>query len=315
MDRKDPLSRNTWLDFLNRSDGGTIFHNPVFLSYHHDKYDEHHLALYKGDTLYGIMPMAVVSVGDRMVAKSPYGASYGGWIFSEIVDYREAGEIIHVLIDYLNQLKVHKCTIVPPIGNYYRLSSDTLCFAMLERGFRCVNSDITSVVPLGCEDIERDVFTSRARNMARKALKSDVKIVERACLEVFWELLSKTYCRHGVAPTHSYDELTFLSQALPDDIYCDIAVVGDVAVAGIAYFRINEYANLSFYLCSDPEYRHTQALSLLVYESIMKSRTKGFKYFDFGTSSANMKGRESVFMFKESYGAVGVFRNSFEIEL
>ena len=52
-------------------------------------------------------------------------------------------------------------------------------------------------------------------------------------------------------------------------------------------------------------------MSLIVYDTILKAKEDGFKYFDFGTSSVNMKGRENIFRFKESFGAIGVFRHTY----
>ena len=315
IDRFKEDDYTIWKKFLGKAYGRTIFHNPDFLSYHKKKFNEHHIGIYKGDQLLGIMPMAIITEGSRQIARSPYGASYGGVIFPSVMSYSNSKAILKSLIEYLEALCINEVIITPAIEICYAIYSDTFLFAMMEEKFTVINSDVTSIVCLSEVDIESKTFSSRARNMQKKARKEGVTVIENAEVDMFWEVMDKTFKRHGKSPTHSKEEFKYLNSICPEDIYCDIAVLGKKPVAGIGYFTLNEYVCMSFYLCNDIDYKESQALSLLVYESIIKAQRMGFKYFDFGTSSVNMIARENIFLFKESFGAVGRFRKTFHLRI
>lgn len=315
IERTNESDYKNWKNGLKSFLGASIFHDPDFLSYHKNKFNEYHIGIFKGEELFGILPLAIVENESGKVAKSPYGASYGGFIFKGILNYTDSKEIIKKFIDYTKNINIGSIIMTPSLPVYHKAYSDTFIFAMLEQGFNAINSDITSIVDLNSNNLENEVFTSRARNMARKARKTNVKFEINCDIDDFWILMEKTFQKHGTNPTHTKEELAFLQNMFPDDIYFNIAYIDSTPVAGMGVFNINELCSMSFYLCSDSEFQNTQALTLVVYESILAAQSKGFRYFDFGTSSVNMIGRENIFRFKESFGAIGEFRHTYKLEL
>ncbi len=308
------LVDKSWARIIGDCNGATIFHTPEFLSYHKERFSELHLGVYKGEQLIGLMPMAIreedYENAKRICAVSPYGASYGSFVFLKQPGYSEAAQIADSLIELIEKEGVEQLRLTPPLISYYEKPCSTFIFALLERGFRAVNADISSVIPL-CGDLESETFSSRARNMARKARAQGVVVERNASLDEYWPLMEKTFNRHGVSATHTREEFDFLMKVLPDWVFVDIARLEGKPVAGIGYFRINSKAIMSYYLCSDPEFRDSQALSMLVYDSILRAQEEGYQVFDFGTSSVGMVASENIFRFKESYGAVGEFRHTF----
>ena len=310
--RTDQLE--TWNAFVCSSNEGTLFHRLDFLAYHGERFREaeHHLVIYKGESIHGVMPMAVFEEDEELAAKSPYGGSYGGPVFSKPQNYQDSHEIIVGILEYLVSQQVSKLTLSLPISVYYQQYSETFRLALIEEGFQCVNRDISSAVCLDTDNPVSEKMTSRARNMARKARKMGVEVVRRAPITDFWRVMEKTFAKHGTNPTHTLAELQWLHAHLPKRIYVDVAYLEGAPVAGVGYFVINDRVNSSFYLCQDPQKQRTQALSLLIYEALEQALQEGFCWFDFGTSSVNMKGRPNIFRFKESFGAIGVFRETYE---
>lgn len=315
IERTNTNDYKKWKNGLKSFLGTTIFHDPDFLSYHESKFEEYHLGIFKGEELFGILPLAIVEHENKKVAKSPYGASYGSFIFKAILNYSDSKEIVEKFIKFTKSLNINSIVITPSLPIYYESYSDSFIFALLEQGFSIINSDISSVIYLANDDIESNIFTSRARNMVRKARKSNVKFNTDCNIDDFWILMEKTFQKHGTNPTHTKEELLFLQKMFPNDIYFNIAYIDNIPVAGMGVFNINQLCNMSFYLCSDSDFQNTQALTLAVYESILVAKNKGFRYFDFGTSSVNMVGRENIFRFKESFGAVGEFRHTYKLEI
>lgn len=303
-----------WNDFVERSDSGTIFHRLDFLSYHGQRFaaNERHLAILKGSSLFGVMPMGVFEESSgRRVARSPYGASYGGPVFAEPLDYATSREVTGAIVACLREWKVSQLVMTLPIAPCCRRYCETFRLALLEAGFACTNRDISSVVDLrGAADVQQ-VVTSRARNMSRKAQKLGVKVVERAGVEEFWAVMEATFRKHGKSPAHSLEEFRLLHERFPQRIWVDVAALDGTAVAGVGYVAVNARVNSSFYLCQDPAHQSTQAQSLLVCHALEQSKKAGYAWFDFGTSSRQTRGVANIFHFKESFGAVGFFRETY----
>lgn len=311
------IGAEEWNRFVERANGGTIFHRLDFLAYHNSRFSENerHLVIVKGDELFGVMPMAVFEENGRTIAKSPYGASYGGPLFRKKLAYSEATSVTEELLDALRSMRVDKLIMTLPIAPAYDEYCETFRLCLYEHGFQAVNRDISSVTATGetRESTER-AFESRARNMTRKALKLGVETIHRADLEMFWPVLSRVYEKHQTLPTHSKEELSRLVRAFPAWVYFDVATHEDRVVAAIGHFVANERMDSFFYLANDPAFQELQALSLLISEALGRARDEQFKYCDFGTSSAKMRGRHNIFRFKESFGTVGCFRDTFAWE-
>lgn len=308
-----------WNDFVEKSNEGTIFHRLDFLSYHGNRYkqNEHHLVILKKNKLYGIMPMAIFEQEDTLIAKSPYGASYGGAIFSRHQNYHDSSEIIHAILKYLKEQNITKLVITLPTPILYQNYSDTIRLVLVEQGFKCSNRDIVSVVRLEKSNAQSDEMLLRLPNIKRKALKArkhGVHVVKKAPPSDFWQVLEKTFSKLNIEPAHNLAEFQWLNNNFPESVYADVAYISEEPVAAIGYIILNKSVNSSFYLCMDPQKRHTQALSALIYEALDESKQKGFSWFDFGTSSINMKGLANIFRFKESFGAVGIFRETYTWE-
>jgi lipid II:glycine glycyltransferase (peptidoglycan interpeptide bridge formation enzyme) len=147
--------------------------------------------------------------------------------------------------------------------------------------------------------------------MVRKAERAGIEVRHRSSIADFWRVLEMTFAKHVTRPTHTREEFEWLSQTLPESVYPDVAYLDDRPVAGVGYIATNPRVNASFYFCQDPEFQSLQGLSLLVYQGLERSTLEGYEWFDFGTSSMDMHGRENIFRFKESFAAVGLFRETF----
>lgn len=317
IERYDPNKEVDWDLFVESSNGGTLFHRLDFLAYHGERFkdSEHHLVFYKKEKVLGLMPMAIISDTGSKICKSPYGGSYGGPIFRRPLNYADSREVIEALIGYVSKLGAGALVITLPIWPCYVHYSDTFQFVLMETGFKCVNRDISSVIYLEPDAALYKQLGSRLSNLARKARRAEkegVKVVHRAGLNDLWKVMEVTYSKHGVRPTHSRKELEWLMEKFPDNIYCDIAYLEGLPIAAVMFFVVNGRLICSFYLLQDPYFRKTQALTCLLYSAILRAQNDGFKWLDLGTSSVGMKARPNVFRFKEGFGAIGVFRETYE---
>lgn len=303
-----------WDVLIDSSINGTIFHRLAFLAYHGDKFKfkERHLSVLNGDSVMAQISLVIEDIEGSRVARSPYGGSYGGFIFQRSPSYREGKEIADAIIGYLRENGVSRFSIIHPIACCAPYLLDTFYFSLMVRGFRSVNRDISSVVCFQQGVNIEKMVSPRARRMARKAEAAGIHIERNADLIDFWKVMEATFEKHGTKPTHTLEEFKALMSLLPERVYIDVAYKGQLPVAGIAFFVINSRVKNSFYLCQDPASQMEQGLSLLALRALQRCQEEGYLFFDFGPSSHNMVARDNIFSFKENFSKVGMFRETFE---
>ena len=307
--------KSEWNEFVN-CNYGTIFHNLDFLSYHGDKFkqNEDHLIFYhKRQNIIGAMPLAIFEEGGKVVAKSPYGASYGGVIVKEYLKFRDSEELINSLMEFFKDNNFDEVHITPPPLIYSRVPNCYIEFALLKNSFEITKREITSVIKLNCFNSDPfEIFETRARTAVKKARKKEVKIIESSNeYDAFYKILKETKARHNAEPTHTLQELKKIRDILPNSIKLDMAYVNEDPVAGILYFICNSRTVLTFYICHKTTYNEYSPVNLLIYHGMIWAKKNEFKYLDLGTNTQDMIPNHNLFLFKESFGSVGYFRDTF----
>lgn len=306
-----------WDKFVDSSVNGTIFHKLQFLSYHKNKFAgrERFLVVLKGEEIIAQISVALDIIDGKHVLRSPYGASYGGFIFAEIPSYQESSEIVRLLIDYMKKHQVHKCILTHSLNCYSDKSLDTYYFTLLENGFHLKNRDISSVKVFDSLPAEQDVRPVMRRKFKR-AQENGVQINENPNLkEVYQVLYDEQKEKFQCVPTHTLEEFLLLHQLFPSDIYSVAAEYDDKVIAALTLFRVNQKVMLTFYICQNLKYKNMNAVPLLILYELRKSQEQGYSFFDFGTSSINMKANPSLLEFKEGFTrGVGMFRETYCLE-
>jgi hypothetical protein len=303
-----------WDEHIERSVNGTLFHLRRFLAYHGDRFKESErlLLVLDGGTPVAQIAVAITDGATGRHLRSPYGASYGGFAFQRYPTFTEACRIVDAFLAWCEDEGVARVTITPPIAACSSAPLDIAQFALLHRGFRSVNREVSSIVALDPTVPVEGSVTSRARNQARRAERAGVTIERRGDIDAFWSVIAATFERHGAPPTHTLEEFRWLAQALPGRVYVDVAYWQGEPIAGIGYFVTNRLVGSSFYLGQRPERRHLGGLTLCVLRGLECARREGYPWFDFGTSTVQMRPRENVFRFKEQFSRIGQFRETFE---
>jgi hypothetical protein len=304
-----------WDAFVEESNNGTVFHRLGFLAYHGDRFAAraHPIAWTKGDALHAVMPLALFPEDGGLVARSPFGASYGGIAVREGLSLQRAGELVGSLPEYLRAQGATKLVVTPPPKLCFARADDYLEFQLLRIGATCVRSELTSYIPVEEEPLEG--FRHSAVKAVRKAIAHDVRVEESDDVDTFYDILTENRGRFGAVPTHSRDEIRWLLENLPDHIKLFLARRDGAAIAGSLVFRVNRRAILDFYWAHLEEHQGLRPVSLLVYEITRWARRNGFAWFDFGTQTVDMVPREGSTRFKETFGAVGAFRSTYELAL
>ncbi len=311
-------SAEEWDNFVDSSDNGTLFHKRLFLSYHpKDRFEDASLVVKKDNKLLSIFPAAIVKRDGKKILTSHSGASYGGFVYKQNLNLKEAFELVDSIMAFAKELKCDRIQLTPPPMIYQNKYSNYIDFALVKNDFNYLKREVSSVVQLDVvkEDL-LSTYRAEARTAVKKAIKQGIEIAECERFEEYYEILKKNLkMRHNVSPTHSLDELIKLKRMFPGKIRLWGAFLGEKLIAGVCNFSANPGVVLAFYISHDEDYQEYRAVNLLFYEIMKRYKEEGFKFLDFGIFTVNMDPNWGLGRFKENFGARGIFRDTFYKDL
>jgi len=299
-----------WDAFVNASNNGTLFHTRKFLNYHPDGRFEDCSVLFTKEKKYlAVFPAAV---RDNCLISHP-GCSYGGPVYHLSFTLKDAFSVVESLLDFAGTRGLTKIALTMPPQIYHRRPSNYIDFALLKSGFTYAKREVSSVIPLDfSEEDTLQAFNSEARRAVRRAQKLGVEIKPSSDIETFYDILNHNLkMRHNVRPTHSLAELTHLMQMYPDEIQLFGAFVDDTMIAGVVVFVCNAQVALAFYISHRDDMQRYRPVNLLFYDIIRWAIRRQIRFLDFGIFTVNMVPNWGLARFKESFGALGVFRDTF----
>jgi len=310
----DKLSPGEWDEFVWNANNGTIFHTRRFLSYHPgDRFRDHSYLIRKKDQPLALLPAVRLEYDGLDTLYSHRGASYGGFVYQEDLSIREAFDMVKGLLDQAAQAGIEQIVITPPPAIYNRRISNYIDFALYKHGFDYLKREVSSMLTLE-SSIEGNLgkFRSSSRRNYRKARREGVIVRQTDDYEGFFRILKKNLkIRHDVEPTHTLEEMQSLAELFPDRIRLFGAYLDDTLIAGVVNFTCNRDVVLAFYISHDEEYQEYRAVNLLFYEIIRWAIDRHFRFLDFGIFTVNEDPNFGLGRFKESFGASGVFRDTF----
>ncbi len=307
-----------WENFVEEANNGTIFHTRKFLSYHPPgRFSDNSLILLKNSKPYVLFPAAEHKIDGKRLLVSHPGTSYGSFIVPAEFPFADSYKIVEELIKYAKAQKYDGIRITPPPTIYNKRLSNYVEFSLLKHGFKYLKREISSILFLE-ETIDKNLnkFKASHRRAVRKAQKEGVEIHESDNFEDFYKLLKQNLkIRHNVSPTHTLEELQKLKKLFPDKIKLNAAYLNKKMIAGVINFICNQDVVLAFYISHDESYQEVRALNLLFYSIFDWAIKNNFKVFDFGIFTVNEEPNFGLARFKENFGASGMFRDTFEINL
>lgn len=310
----DKAQSKKWDTFVRDSNNGTIFHTRQFLNYHSaELFQDCSLLFSNNQNWLALLPAVIRKSGRITELVSHAGASFGGPVTKSNLSLKDAFRVVQALIRYATEAKVDRIVMTLPPQFYYGRPSNYIDFALLEFGFTYKKREISSVIPLDfAEEDTLLIFNQESGRAVRKAIKMGLEVKESSDFEVFYAILNKNLkLRHNVKPTHSLDDLLKLTSIFPNQIKLFGAYFDDKMVAGIVIFECNRKAALAFYISHDEDLQQYRGVNLLFYQVVRWAIRQKFRFLDFGIFTVDMLPNWGLAKFKESFGAQGVFRDTF----
>ncbi len=312
--KKSNLSEEEWDSFVDQSDNGTLFHKRAFLNYHpKGRFNDASIYVTKNGKILSVLTAAVIERDGKKILASHPGASYGGFVYDSDLNFKEAHDLVDMLLDYGKSLKVDRIQLTSPPIIYQTKYSNYFDFALYRNGFTYLKRDVSSIVQLDFnKDKLFDTYRAEARTATKKAMKQGIEIAECDLFDDYYEILKKNLkLRHNVNPAHTLDELKLLKKMFPTKIRLWGAFLKDKLTAGVCNFSVNTNVVLAFYISHDEAYQEYRPVNLLFYEIMKQYQLEGYRFLDFGIFTVNMEPNWGLGRFKENFGARGIFRDTF----
>lgn len=312
MIRIDPYQKENqsiWDIFVqNDSRNGTIFHEQKFLSYHENgKFQDNSLLFYIDDVIMGVLP-AVIK--DNKLISHP-GSSAGGLIFRNKAGLREVITIIDALLIHLKENKIEAAEFRLPENIFGWPVQDELTYSLWHRGFRLINREISTCIPL--QDEYDWLQWGRKKNIfdIRKAEKEGYTVINESDVSVAWHIVNDNLDhRYQKNPTHSLSELIQLKNMYPDAIEPWVCYSPEgTAIATVICFVTNKNTIHDFYIAQAYDKVKINILPFLFQKLLENYKLRGFKWFNFGISSRGDWIKWGILEFKERIGGRGVNRD------
>ncbi len=154
---------------------------------------------------------------------------------------------------------------------------------------------------LSLDEIWMQQFSSKNRNMIRKAEKEGVSVIECDDYEVFRKLYDRTMTdlsaeNYYFFPQKYYDEY---KTAFKNNSLLCFAVLDSKVIAGSMFMFSHDYAH--YHLSArDRNYSKYAANNLILWHGIQRARERGCRWFHFGGGTTGEE-NDSLLMFKESF--------------
>jgi hypothetical protein len=302
-----------WDRFVWNSPSGTIFHTTRFLSYHPpERISPVNLAVYDGGELACVLPGGLVEDGSGKYFRSPVGASFGGFVFSEGCSLSAMKDIVDVVTRRVGEMGLDGIRMVLPPICYSQHEDQRLGYVLASAGYRSMLGEATSVVSLRASD-ESQLHPVLARNLRRSRRDGvDVRITDR--LDGFYGVLSRNLALKGTEPTHSLDELVVLKKLFPDRLVLLEAVLNGDVVGGCLLVLCNDRAGLAFYICDDPDRRQSRIAESVLFGSMQWLKKAGYIHFDLGTISRGGRPDWGLVRFKSKFSPRTYLREAYSLD-
>lgn len=304
-----------WLDFLARSNNGTLFHDLRFLSYHAPgRFETHHLVFTIGDQMAALLPGAIVShaAGGR-VLKSPYGATIGGLVLDPTPPARMVLAMVQALVDYAKGLGIKAIEIILSPPEFLAVPDHTQEFALTACGFRPAQTWLQHVVrlPGDPDQVIPGLPDRRRRTAVRAAAKkgATVRIGGPEDLPAYHALLTANRQRHGMEPVHSLAELQRLYELVPERLKLFLCEYRGALAGGSLFFEHSQRLVHSFAPCYDRTQKNLNATLVVTVAAMEHYAAQGAMLLDLGGSTFDdYSFNDGVTDFKESLGGIGLNR-------
>lgn len=301
-----PELKSEWDAFVSASKNGLFLFYRDYMDYHHDRFPDHSLLIYRRNKLYALLP----ANQKGNILYSHQGLTFGGLIVNQHFTTAEAVTVLQLMNAYLRNEGLQKVVYKAIPWLYHQQPSEEDLYAIYRTTkARLVARDIATVVkidaPLSCYQIRKSGI--------KKANQNGITIEESNRWTDFWHILTANLqTKYHVRPVHTLTEIEMLKARFPNNIRLFTAQQNGKVLGGTVVY---EYGNVAHtqYISASLEGKKLHALDLL-FDKLIHEVYQDKAWFDFGKSTEQQGTilNESLIYQKESFGGRAVCYDWYE---
>ncbi len=207
-----PELKSEWDAFVSASKNGMFLFYRDYMDYHHDRFPDHSLLIYRRNKLYALLP----ANQKGNILYSHQGLTFGGLIVNQHFTTAEAVTVLQLMNAYLHNEGLQKVVYKAIPWLYHQQPSEEDLYAIYRTTkARLVARDIATVVkidaPLPCYQIRKSGI--------KKANQNGITIEESNHWADFWHILTTNLqTKYHVQPVHTLSEIEMLKARFPHNI-------------------------------------------------------------------------------------------------
>ena len=309
LERYSPANKSEWNSFLGDCKNQHFIFNRDFMEYHSDRFIDHSLIIRdKKNKIIGLFPANIIN----NVVHSHQGLTFGGFLINSKMTTQFMLDIFALVIEYFKSIQVHKIVYkcLPYIYTY--LPSQEELYALFRFNAVLIRRDVSTAI-----DLDNIISYSKGRKWGiNRAKKFDVKVERTVNPSTVWPLIRQILSeKYQSEPVHTENEIDFLQEKFPNNIFAYTASISSNVVACIVTFDTDIVSHAQ-YLAVNNEGRDCAALDYLI-DQVIQEKKNNKKYFDFGISNedSGLYLNEGLISQKEGFGARAVVHDFYEIEI
>lgn len=301
--------KENWNTFLLESNKQTFLFQREFMDYHSDRFHDFSLMIYHNNNLVALLPANKV---DNKVY-SHQGLTYGGLIYSGLLDVTDLSNLFQLIIEFLKEEGVLELNL-KCLPEFQSENSSMVNNVLTSLNAILFRSDKVLAI-----DYNKPftIHKSKLKNY-RKNQNKGFKIEETGDFSLFWNSVLKPRLKekHNTSPVHTLQEIELLKARFPNNIKQFNIYLEDEILAGITIFDKGKIVK-SQYGATTFKGERTRALEFLFLFLIYHYKDLGKAYFSMGTvREDNQLGyNPGLLRQKEELGCKVYHQNFFRLEL
>lgn len=312
MENKGPLKmfeikrytaedKKEWDDFEEKSKQGTFLFDRNYMDYHHNRFHDYSLMVYRKEKLFALLPAN--AVGDTLW--SHQGLTYGGLLTGDKATAEDILDLFKEMNDYLKQNGFKKVVYKPVPWIFKRQPSEEDLYALINvcHAELCVRNLSATV------EMTNPIKWRHDRHYnANKAERNGIVVSQdNGALPEFWKVLDDNLAStYNSKPVHTLPEIQLLAEKFPKNIKLYVARYKNEVVGGVVMYIMPTIVHTQ-YISASAEGKHLHAVDALI-RKIMQDWSGKCRYFDFGTSNEDYGKilNRTLISQKEGFGGRGV---------
>ena len=303
-----PKFKSAWNAFVAHSKNATFLCNRDFMEYHHDRFTDFSLMVFKKDKLVALLPAN--RIDDELY--SHQGLTYGGFLLSKDIRFEYVLNSFKAFLKFLNKHEITTLYIKEIPSIYHHIPSEESLYFNFILKAELIRRDTLSVI----DNQNKLKFSSSRDEGIKRAKKHGLQIANDDDFELFWNSILKINLKnkHNTSPVHSLEDILYLYGKFPENIKQFNVYHEDQIVAGATIFETQNVAHCQYISGNDD--KNTLGSLDILHDYLINKFYSDKRYFDFGTSNEN-NGKninEGLQFWKEGFGARTITQDFYKIE-